>query len=100
MLMINSNMLKSLFLFRNGENKGFLELMKQTSNNSMIESAIDRFIERNALIVSDKDLKTIKEMHDLCVANPGDSELANHVDYLYQNIYCKSNQFKCGGADE
>ena len=97
--MVNENMLKSLFLFRTGENKGFLELMKETRNNGMIEKTMNRFIERNALIVCDEDLRTIKEMHDLCVANPSiDSDVAKHVDYLYQNIYCKSNQFKCGGA--
>lgn len=94
-------MLKSLFLFRNGENKGFLELMKARTNNIMIEDAMYNFIERNALIVSDMDLETIKELHDLCVSNPSiDSTIAMHVDYLYKNIYQKSRQFKNGGADE
>jgi len=97
--MINEYVLKSLFLYKNGENKGFLKLMKQQRNKGMIESAMNRFIERKALIVCDKDLETIKAMHDLCISNPSvDSDMAKHVDYLYQNIYCKSNQFKCGGA--
>lgn len=101
MLMINGNMLKSLFLFKAGENKGFLELMKANRTNGMIKDAMDRYIERNALIVSDKDLETIKELHDVCVANPSiDSAIAKHVDFLYVNLYQKSRKFKCGGAGE
>ena len=93
-------MLKSLFLFRTGENKGFLELMKETRSNGMIEKAMDRFIERNALIVCDEDLRTIKKMHDLCVANPSiDSDMAKHVDYLYKNIYQKSTTSTGGGYE-
>ena len=92
-------MLKSLFLFKTGENKGFLKLMKQQRNKGMIESAMNRYIERNALIVSDKDLETIKELHDVCIANPSiDSAIAKHVDYLYINLYQRSSKFKCGGA--
>lgn len=94
---MNSNILKSLFLYKNGENKGFLKLMKQQRNKGMIESAMNRFIERRALIVCDKDLETIKAMHDLCISNPSvDSELAKHVDYLYKNVYQKSS--RCGGV--
>lgn len=94
---MNKNILKSLFLFKNGENKGFLELMQHKRNDGVVEDAIDKFIERRSLIVSDNDLDTIKELHDLCVGNPSiDSELANHVDSLYKNIYQKSSRYVGG----
>ena len=74
-----------------GENKGLLKLLNEKRNNAIIESAMDRFVERRALIVSDKDLEIINEMYELCVANPSiDSDIAKHVDYLYKNIYQKS----------
>lgn len=94
---MNGNVLKSLFLYRNGENKGFVEYIKDKRNNDMFEDVWDKFIERHGLIVCDKDLETIKKLHDLCVDSSNvDSELAKHVDYLYKNVYQKSS--RCGGV--
>ena len=84
-----SNTLKSLFLFRNGENKGFLKLINYHDAFNSVDGDDIRFI---AKVFKRRDnenetLKLINELYGLCSNKSDiDADVKSLVDKLYDSI--------------
>lgn len=84
-----SNTLKSLFLFRNGENKGFLKLINYHDNLNSIDGDDIKLI---AKVFKRRDnenetLKLINELYGLCSNKSDiDADVKALVDNLYDSI--------------
>ena len=84
-----SNTLKSLFLFRNGENKGFLKLINYHDNLNSIDGDAIKLI---AKVFKRRDnenetLKLINELYGLCSNKSDiDADVKALVDKLYDSI--------------
>lgn len=89
MSMVNSSILKSLFLFNDGENKGFLKLMHYSDVVESIDAKDINFI---ASVFKRRDnenetLMLIKELYVLCSDKTDvDVDIKEKVDALFESI--------------
>lgn len=79
--MINSNTLNSLFLFRNGENKGFAKLMQDKQRNKEYE---DAFVDVIRSAFGDAFVDMINELYSKCSESDVDADVQQLVDKLYE----------------
>lgn len=87
-IVLNRNVLKDLFLFSNGENKGYLALMNKKKNDAEYERVFKEYMKE---IVDGAIADLINELHDVCLNRSVDADVQQLVDKLYEII---------GGADE
>jgi len=82
MLMVNENMLKSLFLFRTGENKGFVKLMQDKKMKEKYDMAFADVIK---LAFGDSLIGGINELYSVCSSKSDvDADVKALVDKLYE----------------
>lgn len=87
-MLLNSNVLKNLFLFRDGENKGFLALINKQRNDVEYDNVFKELMND---VVGDVTADLINELHALCSNKSVDADVQQLVDKLYEIT---------GGADE
>ena len=77
-----SDTLKNLYLYRNGENKGFIQLIKKQELDKVYE---DRFKEYFVGIAESTIGELIQELHVLCCSKSDvDADVQELVDKLYE----------------
>lgn len=88
--MINENILKSLFISSDGNNKAFVDLMSQINVGADTLKVISIALKRRDN--ENETFKLIKELYALCSNNPSiDADVQDLANALYESI---------GGADE
>ena len=88
--MVNENILKSLFISSDGNNKAYVDLMSQIYAGADVLRVISTALKRRDN--ENETFKLIKELYALCSNNPRiDADVQELANALYESI---------GGADE
>lgn len=82
-LVDKSNVLKDLFLFRNGENKGFLALVNKKTIDAEYDNVFKELMED---VVGGATADLVNELHALCSIKSVDADVQQLVDKLYEIV--------------
>lgn len=81
-MVLNSNVLKDLFLFRNGENKGFVQLLRKKQCDKEYDDVFKELVNDT---VDGVTLDLINELYTLCSSKSDvDADVKALVDKLYE----------------
>ena len=78
---VASDTLKNLYLYRNGENKGFIQLMNKQELDKTYE---DRYIEFMKKAIDGANAELIQELYILCCKSDVSAEIKEVVKQLYE----------------
>lgn len=78
---VASDTLKNLYLYRNGENKGFVKLIKQKELDKTYD---ERFIEFMKSAIDGANAELIQELYNLCCKSDVSAEIKEIVKQLYE----------------
>ena len=78
---VASDTLKNLYLYRNGENKGFIQLMNKQKLDKQYDNAFKEYMKE---IVNGANADLIQELYALCFKSDVGAEIKKIVEQLHE----------------